>query len=228
MMNIFETYTEFFGHFDSDSTGGSLLSLLTLARNIRLKLGRQGYLLDSYLSLFLDAANAVMVYEAADNGFNRSGKLRRLCFDIIDRGDMEKDPRIYNTALKAMIAQTDVLRYQERHTRMSLLFAILSDEFLFSTVKYFKQEMDDRLNAAYDSQELIYLFKRISEAVGEPLMETLNLRLKQRFILVPLVTVFSQGVTNDLLYCLTSRDGETSKQVFQLLMDSISEDKEET
>lgn len=225
-MNIFETHAGFSGRFDPDSTGGSLLSLLTLARDIRLKLGRQGYLLDSYLSLFLEAANAVLIYEAADDGFERGGELRSLCFNVIDRGGTEKDHPFYGKALNTLIARTDILHYQERQTRMNLLYAILSDEFLPFIATHFQQEANDRLGTAYDSQKLIDLFDRISGVVGEPLMETLNLRLKQRFLLTPLVTVLAQGVTNDLLYCLTSRDSETSKQVFQLLLDSIQEDKE--
>lgn len=63
-MNIFETHEGFSGRFDPDSTGGALQSLLTLAGKIRLKLGKQGYLLDSYLSLFLEGANAMLTYEA--------------------------------------------------------------------------------------------------------------------------------------------------------------------
>ena len=57
-------------------------------------------------------------------------------------------------------------------------------------------------------------------------MESLNLKLKQNFLVAPLVPVFIQGFANDLLYRLTSRDIETSKQVFQLLSDSMPEDKE--
>ena len=167
----------------------------------------------------------MLAYEAAEDGFERSGELRSLCFNVIDRGNTEKDHPLYDMALNTLIARTDILRYQERQTRMHLLYTILSDEFLAFIAKHFQQEVDDRLGTVYDSQKLINLFSRISEVVGEPLMETLNLRLKQRFLLAPLVSVFAQGLTNDLLYCLTSRDSETSKQVFQLLLDSMSPDK---
>lgn len=225
-MNIFQTHNEFAGRFDPDSTGSSLLSLLTIAQNIRRKLGRQGYLLDNYLSLFFEAANSVLAYEAANDGFERGGELRHLCFGVIDRDDTEKDHPFYGAALNKFSNCMDTTCYQERKTRMNLLYALLSDEYLQFIAKNFQREVDDRLSAAYDSQSLIDLFCRISEAVGEPLMETLNLRLKQRFLLAPLVTVFVQGMTNDLLYCLASRDSETSKQIFQLLMDSMSLDEE--
>lgn len=225
-MNIFETHTEFSGRFDSDSMGGSLLSLLTLARDIRLKLGRQGYLLDNYLSLFLEAANAVLAYEAANDGFKRGSELRSLCFGVIDRDDTEKDHPLYATARNILITRMDTLCYQERRTRMNLLYAFLSDDFLPFVVEHFLQEVDEKLNDACDFPTLDDLFGRICEMAGESQMETLNLRLKQRFLLAPLVTVFVQGVTSELLYCLISRDNETSRQVFQILLDSISGDNE--
>lgn len=103
-MNIFQTHTEFSGRFDQDFTGGSLLSLFTLAWNIRMKLDRQS-----------------------------------TCW-----------------------------------TTRALFFQ----------------------------------------------------SLKQRFLLTPLVTVFVQGLTNNLLYRLISRYSETCKQFFQLLLDSIPRDKE--
>jgi hypothetical protein len=53
-------------------------------------------------------------------------------------------------------------------------------------------------------------------------MEQLNLMLKERFFTVPVVAGFMQGLTNDLLYSLTYRDSETSRQIFQLLMDAMS------
>ena len=106
---------------------------------------------------------------------------------------------------------------------MNLLYAALADEFLPFAVKHFLREAEHRINDNCDIPKLKGLYQCISEVVGEPLMETLNLRLKQRFLTAPLVPVFVQGATNDLLYCLLNRDSETSKQVFQLLMDGLPE-----
>lgn len=222
MMNIFESHEGFSGRFDPDSKGGTLTSLLTLAGDIRLKLGRQGYLLDSYLSLFMEGANAMLAYEAGNDGFERGGELRSLCFDVLDRDGMEKDRPFYDTALNALIGRVDIMRCQERQTRMNLLYASLADEFLPFVVKYFLREAEGRIGNGCDIPKLTDLYQRISDAVGEPLMETLNLRLKQRFLTAPLVPVFVQGATNDLLYCLLHRDSETNKQIFQLLMDRES------
>ena len=221
-MNMFESHEGFSGRFDPDSTGGSLLSLLTLARDIRLKLGRQGYLLDSYLSLFLEGANAMLAYEAGSDGFERVGELRSLCFDVLDRDGTEKDYPFYDTALNALTGRADIMRCQERQTRMNLLYASLADEFLPFAVKHFLREAESRIGDNCDIPKLTDLYRRISEVAGETQMETLNLRLKQRFLTAPLIPVFVQGATNDLLYCLLHRDSETNKQVFQLLMDRQS------
>ena len=51
-------------------------------------------------------------------------------------------------------------------------------------------------------------------------MEELNRKLR-RFQVVSLRDAFLQGYTNDLLYQLTWRDPESSKQIFQLLLDIL-------
>ena len=221
-MNIFETQSGLTGRFDPESTGRTLLSLFTLARDIRVRLGKQGYLLDSYLSLFLEGANAMMAYEAGNDGFERGCELRSLCFDVLDRDSKDKDHPFYDTALNTLIARMDTMRYQERQTRMNLLYAALADDFLPFAVKHFLREAESRIGDNCDIPKLTDLYQRISEAVGETLMETLNLRLKQRFLTASLVPVFVQGATNDLLYCLLNRDSETNKQIFQLLMEARS------
>ena len=58
--------------------------------------------------------------------------------------------------------------------------------------------------------ELISLLGEI-----EP-MERLNDLLRSRFQFSPAIFGFVQGMNNDLLYALTFRDRETSRQVFQL------------
>ncbi len=187
-----------------------------------MKLGRQAYLLDSYLSLFMEGANAILAYEAGSDGFERGGELRSLCFDMLDRGGAEKDHPFYDTALNTLIGRVDIMRCQERQTRMNLPYATLADEFLPFAVKHFLREAESRIGDNCDAPKLTDLYRRISEAAGEALMETLNLRLKQRFLTAPMVPVFVQGATNDLLYCLLHRDSETNKQIFQLLMDKQS------
>lgn len=218
-MNIFEQHTGFTGCFGSNSTGGTLLSLLAQAAEIRQKLGVRGYLLDNYLSMFLEAANTMLTSEVAEEGFSRSNDLRKLCFSVLDGSEKEKGHPLYNRAVNTHLEKLDMMQYQERQTKMNLFYTLLFDEFLPLAVNQYLEEAKNEISNAYDQPTFLSLYRDIVEEVGEPLMESLNLRLKQRFLVAPLASVFVQGLNNDLLYTLTTRDRETSRQVFQLLLD---------
>ena len=66
----------------------------------------------------------------------------------------------------------------------------------------------------------VHFYYRICEAIGgEKEMEHLNLLFCQQFLITKVMDIFHQGMTNQILYLLTYRDRETSKLVFQLLLD---------
>ncbi len=54
---------------------------------------------------------------------------------------------------------------------------------------------------------------------GEDELEHLNLLLRQRFLIATPMAAYLQGLTNDLLYSLTSRDIETGRLAVQLWME---------
>ena len=85
-MNMFQNLDGLFGCLDSEVTNDSLLSLFRLAKQIRLRLGRQGYLLDCYLSYIFEGLNNTLVHEAADDGFQTGGELPGLLACTISSG----------------------------------------------------------------------------------------------------------------------------------------------
>ena len=72
----------------------------------------------------------------------------------------------------------------------------------------------------YSLQEL---YENICGFVEESEMEELNRQLQLRFQVTSTRAAFLQGYANELLYQLTWRDPETSKQIFQLLLDILPE-----
>ncbi len=63
-------------------------------------------------------------------------------------------------------------------------------------------------------------YEDICELLGEEeSMESFNLLFQQRFLLSDTITVFMQGVSPQIASWLEYRDQETSRQVFQLLLD---------
>lgn len=93
-MNMFQNLDGLFGCLDSEVTNDSLLSLFRLAKQIRLRLGKQGYLLDCYLSLIFEGLNNELVHEAADDGFQAGGGTARLARICAGRHRAQKDTAV--------------------------------------------------------------------------------------------------------------------------------------
>ena len=88
----------------------------------------------------------------------------------------------------------------------------------------YKAGQDIYLVGGGDIITLQELYQNICCFVDEALMEELNQRLRRRFQTVSLQSAFLQGYADDLLYQLTWRDPESSKQIFQLLLDILPGD----
>lgn len=227
-MNIFQNKDSFFGGLDSGVAEDSLLSIFKPAQQIRLRLGRQGYLLDHYLSMIFEGmSSSELAFEAADEGFRAGGELQRLLFHVLD-GTEPKVPHPLYPRMKEVYEQyADKLIFQERYTNLSLLLFPLVDEVMKSSVGLFVREQMVNMGGVVDIIRLQEVYDQISHLAGESMMEELNQQIKQRFIIAPAAALFAQGFTDDLLYRLISRDIETSKQMFQLLLDAIPADTEE-
>lgn len=117
--------------------------------------------------------------------------------------------------------QKSVLTFQERHTNLTILLFSLADEMMADATSRFVEKQVNKLNGIVEEVYLQDLFEQISHQVGEAMMEELNTKIRQRFLIAPLAAVFAQGVTNELLFQLTDRDRETSRQMFQLLLDTL-------
>ena len=115
------------------------------------------------------------------------------------------------------------LCFQERYTRLCLLLFPLADELLAEAAARFQEEQVHRLDGVVDEIRMRELYEQISALTSESMMEELNRRLKQRFLIAPPTAVFMQGLTNDLACRLSERDPETSRQMFQLFIDSLPE-----
>lgn len=225
-MNIFKNRDSFLGCLDSGVTEDSLLSLFKLAKQIRQRLGKQGYLLDCYLSLIFEGANYQLTFEAADEGARTGGTFQRLLFHVLD-GTEPKDPHpLYQRMREVYEQNTDKLVFQEQYTNLCQLLFPLADEIMAFATNKFVQEHKSDLNSVVDIIRLQELYDQISHLAGESMMEELNRKIKQRFLIVPLASAFVQGFTDELLFKLATRDNETSKQMFQILLDSMPEDKE--
>ncbi|NLO38883.1 MAG: hypothetical protein GX115_05365 [Ruminiclostridium sp.] len=217
-MNIFENESGILGSASVDNLKRSFKEFLRQATEIRIRLGEQGYLLDKYLSYLFEATNGILAYEAASEGFETESTLNSLCAEIL-RGDAKSNDHPFYEQVKSFI-DTHPLKYQESFTKLSLYDVMLSCSYLESVYEQYYTDLVADIRAFLDIVDLNSLYNKICEALGgEKEMEHLNLLFCKRILIVKAMDIFLQGMTNQLLYSLTYRDRETSKQVFQLLLD---------
>lgn len=220
-MNIFEHKASLLGGQEIENSGDSLLALFRFAKQIRQKLGIQGYLLDSYLSLFFEGVSVSLSYEAANDGFMGCGEFHSLCLHVLDGSQPDKPHPLYQRILETYQMQKKNLSFQEYYTKLYMLLVFLEDEFqAYATECYIKEQVKN-VDDVIDFFQLKELYCQISQLIGEPLINELNIRLKKRFLLAPIATVFTQGFTDELIDRLMCRDPETCKQIFQLMIDAL-------
>jgi len=223
-MNIFQNEDSFIGCLDSSITEDSLVSIFRLAKQIQLRLGKQGYLLDCYLSLFLEGMAAGLTSEIADDGFMAEGRLHGILLHVLNGTEPMKTHIIYEWGREYYEQHVENYQFQECYTNQCLLMFPLADKIMINLTNKFVEEQGHNLNRDIDIVRVRELYNQISHLAGEAIMEELNERLRRRFLIAPLAMAFAQGMTDELLYRLTGRDLETSKQMFQLFMDRLPVD----
>ena len=223
-MNIFRDMDAFYGDEDKRAAEAPLLSLFRLAKQIRLRLGPKGYLLDNYLGLAFEGLNMAAVAEAVEDGVNAAFDFRRRLLCPITEGEKpETSHPLYDRAQEVYKQHPELRSLQEHPTRTYLLMALLGDEPLPFVLSELNTRQSKHLLCAAEMYSLQDLYENICGFVEESLMEELNRQLQLRFQVVSMRAAFLQGYANELLYQLTWRDPETSKQIFQLLLDILPE-----
>lgn len=219
-MNAFHSIEGILGDTKVQHLKRAFDEFLDLSRQIRDQLGRQAYLFDRYLSLLLEAANAKLAQSAAEEGFDGESPMFAMCVAILRHKPKDTENPIYDL-MKSYI-DTNPLPYQEDATKRAVYCSMLSGDLLESAANLFQEELRDRFREVVDIVDPRDLYRKICAILGgEDDMEKLNLLFRQRFLVATPVAVFMQGVTNQLMYSLLHRDRETSRQVFQLLLDEM-------
>lgn len=217
-MNIFQSESDIFGNYGPESLQNLLCEFLSQAQSVSTRLGKEAHLLDKYLSYLLEAANLRLAYNAASDGFEYGSRLRLLCAGIL-RGEVQEKDSFFCQA-KSYI-ETHPLPFLEQPTQLAVYWIALSEPFLESACLEYYQELSVESSMFLDIHDLNELYKEICAILsGSEDMDQLNLQFRKRFLIAPAMAVFQQGMADHLIYSLTLRDNETSKQVFQLLLES--------
>lgn len=217
-MNLLSSRPDLFGTLDAEKLIGSTHELFQIIAKIRNKLGAKRELLDDYLGLLLEELDATHAYDAADAGFQAVGELRKLIASIMNKSDELTDHPLYGT-VKQMI-EKHPFPFMERATLLCLYSALLSDSFTRSAVNSFLKDEENKRSENLNTAELVRKHGEIARIIGSTDIDRLDQAVRNRLIFSPVITGFLQGLADDLLDCMTYRDTESGKYIFQLLTET--------
>lgn len=186
-----------------------------VAVEIRRKMGNRAYLLNSFISIAFSCLNAKSISEIGDEGFSVFDNLIENSRHAIEGDDDLVDP-VFLQQFKEYKK-----RHQEDHTAACMTRFMLSQDALKPAMNNFIGRLSHCIDSTVDSLLLKDLYEKITEAVGESLMDRLIDCFERRFLVVPSMNAFLQGFTDSYLHALLFRDAETNKQVFQLILDGM-------
>ena len=223
-MNIFREIDAFYGD-EQKGRGDPLHSIFRLAGQIRRELGPKGYLLDNYLGLVLQGLNMGVTGEAVEEGTEAAYQFQlKLLSHIVDGTEPEEPHPLFDHVREVYQRYPKIRSFQERRTRLYLLMALAEEELLEHALSRFLAKQERFLIGSGDIVSLSELYDKIVCLTDQSFMEELDQRLRQRLQVTSMLSAFIQGYANDLLFQLTWRDPETSRQIFQLLLDILSEE----
>ena len=218
-MNIFKENIDFLKDIPLDSVLKADEEFFSVMKSIRERLGDKKYWLDNYVEKVLEAINNRQASECSEDGFSANCAMRHLCTTILN-GEEAEHP-LYSE-IKASLEKYQK-GFQKNETVRSLAIITAFPEYMKISVNEYLQAAAEDLGNVIDSIKLKEYFDSISAIVGEREMERFNLAIKCRFMIAPALSIYLQGMMNDYLYCFLHRDRETSRLVFQLLLDKNSD-----
>jgi len=185
---------------------------------IRKKLDNQKYLLDNYLANLIDAVSLAQIDNVTTISTNAGFALVEICTGIV-YGEEKRTEHPFYPYAKTFI-EAHPVRFQEPLTKVAIYWSLLADKYYETECKDFSDKIIELFYSELDFPLMDKQYQNICNLLGEEeSMVSFNLLFQQRFLLSDTITVFMQGASPQIASWLEYRDQETSRQVFQLLLD---------
>ena len=217
-MNPYKTYEDFLGTNDPLQLQPNTDGWLPLAPEIREKLGSKGYLLNNYLTFVFEGLAHTKAMDAADAGNDAATALwNAIRFVMVGDEERGRKNSLY-PQVKEYI-DTHPLPYQEEITQQHIYYVMLAVHVPTHQLPEYIYQARPPV-AKMDIVRLRELCREIGTILGDfDPIEKLGESIRASFQITDAAHIFMQSAAEVLLYSLTYRDNETSKQVLQLLLD---------
>ena len=213
-MERFVEYKDFYGALEAVPYVRAFDEFFRLAAKIHQQLGKQGELLETYLSIFFAAALRVCEVPEAARGDELSDRITRALDG--QAGDLP-----FYGAVKRYV-KAHPLPYTSRETRRHYYAVALFGKYLSSRAGERRAYYRERLRPVLDTAECDALRREINGIVGPELMERLNVLFWQGFLFVKPMAAFMQCMCVTLMRNLLAQDRVTGRPVLGLWLDELA------
>ena len=220
-MKKFEEQEGLHGNFCVDIVIKSMEEFWKIASEIRTELGERSYYLDEYLSTIFSCINIPDVLNTASAGENTYSAFWPVILSLSGY-EINREGYPFFDEVKKYI-DSHSLNYYEKRTNAEIYLAYT----LFSNIKTMVNDfIEDISQDSNDYQVAEERFTQISKIVGSEKAERLEAAINDAFLVCPAAMVFIQSIITRFVGGLCARDPQTSKQIFQLILDSKNNNSE--
>lgn len=217
---MFEDQELLYGNCHFDSIKKAMSNFWRVASDIREELRDKSYYLDEYLSIILGSIGSAYTSNVAFSGETIYTELlvvaSSVCGSIVGR----KSHELYN----------DIKKYIDDHpnncleidTKSELYTSQFILDYVQDIVNSFKKELIDN-SVNYNMPDYAISadrFNQIVNIIGKEKAAHLESAIEDAFIISPVSLILVQSILTRLAEGLCLRNPQTSKQIFQLILDS--------
>lgn len=188
------------------------------AVEIREELGENYFLFDSYLSKLLSSIYSPkldVIFEKLDF---LSDPLCVICRDVCKIIDPQEERHPFtDTASKHIISNP--APFLEQETKLNLYISELFEDFFEFSLEQFIKKLNIKIISKCSKKDIQKKFDTISSIIGREKLLYFNKLTQKKFCLSPNSNMLLRFVENHLCLHLIKEDEETSKQIFQLILD---------
>ena len=217
---MFEDQELLYGNCHFDSIKKAMSNFWRVASDIREELRDKSYYLDEYLSIILGSIGSAYTSNVAFSGETIYTELlvvaSSVCGSIVGR----KSHELYN----------DIKKYIDDHpnncleidTKSELYTSQFILDYVQDIVNSFKKELiDNSVNYNMPDYAIsVDRFNQIVNIIGKEKAAHLESAIEDAFIISPVSLILVQSILTRLAEGLCLRNPQTSKQIFQLILDS--------
>ena len=191
-----------------------------LAGELRADLGENGYYLDQYLSKIFEVLSRLDLGTASEMANNMCWSVQGDCY-ILCGTEEKKDKSEFFDLVEDYINKHST-KFSDRHAKVQFYTGNILIEHLNIFTEKVKLIYRKNVLSEIDYPVSDDMYEKIPGIIGERRMERLNDQICEAFVFGPIMMSAAQQIVSQGIIMLCHRDPESSKLIYQLMLEEYS------